>query len=100
MVKDLTLISQEWTTDSIGQRIAAETERNVLATIRSVGRNEWVSAGQNSIRADIVAVIPIVDYSNERICIIDGVRRSIYRTYMVEEDDEIELYIEEEAGTL
>lgn len=100
MVKDLVLISETWTTDSIGQKISTETRRSVLATIRSVGRNEWAAAGQNSIRADVVAVIPIVDYSGERICELDGVRRSIYRTYMVDEDDEIELYIQEEAGTL
>lgn len=100
MIKDIYLIGETWSTDSIGQPISSPTRRQVLATIRSASRTEWVSAGQNSIRADIVAAIPIVDYNNERICEIDGRRRGIYRTYMVEESDEIELYIEEEAGRL
>lgn len=98
METDITLISTTYTTDSIGQELATEETFTVPATITSATRAEWVSAGQNNFRADLVARTPICNYSGERIAAIAGKRYAIYRTFLDEETDLIELYLQEEGG--
>lgn len=97
------LIKQIFETDPIGQqkaKKAKEEEREVFCSIRSVTRNEWRNAGQNGISAELVAVMPLVNYEGERIVSLDGKRKEIYRTYHPPESDEIELYIRNEVGSL
>lgn len=98
METNVTLVSTTYQTDSIGQQKATETETTVPATIRSATRSEWVSAGQNNYRADLVAETPMINYSGERIAKVDGVRYAIYRVYRDEDTDMIELYLQEEGG--
>lgn len=94
------LIKQIFSKDGIGQQKAAEEEREVFCTIKSVTRNEWRDAGQNCISAEMVAVMPAVNYEGERIVSLNGERKEIYRTYQPPESDEIELYIRNEVGAL
>lgn len=95
------LVGQTFKEDSIGQQVPdEETQTEVFCTIRSVTRNEWRDAGQNNIRAELVAVTPLINYSGERIAIVDGRRKAIYRTYMPPDSDEIELYMQDEGGAL
>lgn len=95
------LVRQTFKEDPIGQQVPEEeTQTEVFCTIRSVTRNEWRDAGQNNIRAELVAVTPLINYSGERIAIVDGRRKAIYRTYMPPDSDEIELYMQDEGGEL
>ena len=84
--------------DAIGQQKAIEEEREVFCTIKSVTRNEWRDAGQNGISAEMVVVMPTVNYEGERTVSLNGERKEIYRTYRPPESDEIELYIRNEVG--
>lgn len=94
------LIKQTFSGDKIGQQKAEEEEREVFCTIKSVTRSEWRDAGQNGILAELVAVMPAVNYEGERVVALNGERKEIYRTYQPPESDEIELYIRNEVGTL
>lgn len=94
------LVGQTYTKDSIGQQIATETQTEVLCTVQSVTRQEWRSAGQNGIPAELVIVTAAVNYSGERIAIINGNRRAIYRAYQPPDSDDIELYLQAEVGAL
>lgn len=94
------LIKQTFAGDKIGQQKAVEEEREVFCTIKSVTRSEWRDAGQNGILAELVAVMPAVNYEGERVVVLNGERKEIYRTYQPPESDEIELYIRNEVGTL
>ena len=98
METDVTLISTTYQTDSIGQQVATESLTTVPATVTSATRGEWVSAGQNNFRADLVATTPLVNYSGERIAEVGTKRYAIYRVYRDEDTDLIELYLQEEGG--
>lgn len=94
----ITLVNRVYTADSIGQHVPVETYRDVFCRIESISRSEWVSAGQNSINASIVAVTPAVNYAGERIAVINGQRKAVYRTYIPPDSDDIELYLQDESG--
>lgn len=98
METDVTLIQTTYQTDSIGQQVATESRTTVPATVTSATRSEWVSAGQNNFRADLVATTPLVNYSGERIAEVGTRRYAIYRVYRDEDTDLIELYLQEEGG--
>ena len=46
------LVAVRYTEDAIGQRIPAETARDVFCTIASVSASEWFEAGRSGWRAD------------------------------------------------
>lgn len=94
------LVRQEFIHDKIGQQVAREVQTEVFCTIRSVTRTEWRNAGQNGIDAELVAIMPTVNYNGERIAIVEGKRKAVYRTYHPPESDEIEIYLQSEVGTL
>lgn len=98
METNVDLIKTAYTADSIGQQVATETRTTVPATVTSATRNEWVSAGQNNYRADLVATTPLINYSGERIAEVDGVRYAVYRVFRDEDTDLVELYMQEEGG--
>ena len=47
---------------------------------------------------EIVFTTPLVNYCWEPEAEFHGVRYAIYRTYFVQDTDEIELYLERKAG--
>lgn len=96
----VTLIQEVFHKDRIGQEIPSERKREVFCTVRGITRSEWVSAGQNGIRASVVLVLPAVNYEGERLVVWNGQRKLVYRTYTPPDTDEIELYLQDEAGGL
>lgn len=96
----LDLITKQYTTDAMGQKIYTEKTSTVFATLTSISRAEWVSysqSGRQGLVPAYVAEIFMGDYNGESIAIYDGVKYGIYRTY--ERDDEkVELYLEKKAG--
>lgn len=96
----LTLIGEVYTQDDIGQFVARETQTGVWAHITSVSRSEWAVAGQNGLAPSYVATTNAFNYSGEKMAAWKGKRYSIYRTYIQSDSDNIELYLEEQAGAL
>lgn len=71
-----------------------ETERMVYCTVRSVGMNEYYRALENSLRPTFVFTLTdYADYGGEKICVFDGTRYRIVRTYV--NGQQIELTVEE-----
>lgn len=91
------LISEEFTEDDIGQKVAEETAKECFCEIGSVSRAEWFSAGQNGFKPEMVLTIFDADYNGEKICEVDEERYGIYRTYRPD-FTHIELYLQKKAG--
>lgn len=99
-LNDLTLVSETFTTDDIGQQIAAETARTLFCTVHSVTRQEWADASQKGLKPELMCFLSDSDdYQNEEIAELDGVRYFIYRTFMTD-DGGIELYLRKDAGAV
>lgn len=93
----LTLIAVTYTTDSIGQRIPAESERTVFCQINSVTQSEYFEAGRAGLKAEYRATMNESEYQGEELCEYNNIRYGIYRTYRGR-NDLIELYLERKAG--
>lgn len=93
----LTLIGVTYTVDSIGQQIPEETPRDVYCGVSSVSASEWFEAGRAGLKPECRVTMFAPDYEGEEIAELDGVRYSVYRTY-IGKNDTIELYLERKAG--
>lgn len=95
--KVLTLFSQSYTQDDIGQQMPVETRKDVFCNITSVSASEFFEAGQAGFKPEFRATMFVYDYSGESIAELEGVRYSVYRTYLGR-NETIELYLERKAG--
>jgi SPP1 family predicted phage head-tail adaptor len=95
--KQINLISQSFIYDEIGQQIATETINEAFCEVKSIRQAEFYQAGQNGLKADVLAIIWEFEYSNEKIVEIDNVRYDVYRTF-VKSDERIELYLSKKVG--
>lgn len=93
----LTLIQQSYEPDEIGQMIAKETSRDILAAARSVELSELADAGKMGLNPAWKMEILPSDYHGEELAEYQGVRYSIYRTYR-KNLELLELYLERRAG--
>lgn len=97
MTKKCKLISKNYTTDSIGQLIAEETEREVFCDISSVGSSEFLNAGQLGFKPDFRVKIWQNEYKGEDEIVVNSVHYTVYRTY-IDRDGRIELYVQMRVG--
>ena len=72
-------------------------EKEVFATVESVGQNEFFSAAQAGLKAEYKIVVWIDDYDNEVYVKIGDRNYDIYRTFM-RKDGKIELYLGKKIG--
>ena len=92
------LIKETYIQDEIGQLIPSETEAEIYVEILSVTRSEWAAASRDGLNPAIVLRTQRINYSGERIAVLEGVRYGVYRTYAPPDSDLIEIYLEEKAG--
>lgn len=92
------LIKETYIQDEIGQLIPSETEAEIYVEILSVTRSEWAAASRDGLNPAIVLRTQRINYSGERIAVLEGVRYGVYRTYALPDSDLIEIYLEEKAG--
>lgn len=93
----VTLISETYSADTIGQMIATEKERDVFCNVRSVSQSEWFQGGQNGLNPEWLVTMFAPDYEGEKLVEFNGVRYGVYRTY-VRDDELLELYLERKTG--
>ena len=93
-----TLIAQSYTQDEIGQNVPTESTTDVFCSIESIGQREWADAARQGFNPECRVTMNRWEYHNEQIVEIDGVRLSVYRTY-VGRNETIELYLERQVGT-
>lgn len=94
----ITLVGVTYTTDSIGQRKAIESDRAVFGNVQSVTRGEWVDAGNRGFKPEWRVTMFAPDYAGEGIVKIESTRYSVYRTF-IRQDENIELYLERRPGS-
>lgn len=91
-----TLISKTYTTDSVGNQIATETQTSILVEEKSITRQEWAEAGRQGLNPAVLLRTPIVNYGGQDTVEYNSKRYAVYRTYEV--DDYVELYLELKGG--
>lgn len=96
-INKIKLISEQITTDAIGQPTTTETARELIAEVRSCSMSEFMSGRQSGITPAYVFRVSMFAYNGEKVLELDGKRYSIYRTYE-SDSNEIELYTEAELG--
>lgn len=74
-------------------------EREVFATVESVGQNEFFAAAQTGLKAEFKITVWIDDYDSDTRIKIKNRCYDIYRTY-VRKDGKIELYCGQKAGVV
>lgn len=93
------LVSESWEPDEFGVSQPTESTKKVYADVQSVTRNEFFNAGRNGLNPEYVITVFFGDYSGEKIASINGVRYTVYRTYM-RRNNLIELYLERREGNV
>lgn len=91
------LIAERFEQDALSQQVPVETRREVFCTIGSVQQSEWFSAGQKGFNPQFRLKVFSGDYAGESLVEVDGVRYSIYRTYLGD-NDQMELYLKKAGG--
>lgn len=78
----------------------AKTERirDIFATLNSIGRQEFFDGGKAGLKPSFMLEVLNSEYQEESIVEVDNKRYSIYRTYVNEKEDKIELYCHEKSG--
>ncbi len=94
----IALVSESYAVDELKQRVPADTSRPVWANIQSVTRSEFFAAGKSGLEPELVAVIPLVNYGGERVAVVRGQTYAVYRTFVKEESDDVELYLQRKEG--
>lgn len=94
----INLISETFLENEYGEEIATKTSRQIFATLQSIGRSEWFRAAQNDLQPSFVVITPSVNYNAEKIVEINGLEYAVYRTFLQNDSDLIEIYCEQKAG--
>lgn len=93
------LIRTSYKKDEFSQRIPdSEMRLEIMVTVESVSRREWMEAGRNGLSPEFVAKTAAINYSGEKVVEYEGIRYAVYRTYNPPESDEIELYLQKKVG--
>lgn len=95
----LTLIHDEQIQDAIGVFQTVRTSREVFCEVSSVTRQEFFDGGRAGLNPSFQFSVFAGDYAGESICVYEGKSYAIYRTYMTDDSDYLELYAQREGGT-
>lgn len=93
---ELTLITQTYTTDEIGNQVPTEVESVILCSKKSVARSEFYNAAVKGLRPEIVFVAHPYEYDGQTKVKFEGVKYNVIRTYETSSED-IELTCEKVA---
>ena len=93
----LTLIEKTYEADDYGVIQPTEISHTVFCDVTSVNLSEWSEGGRFGLNPEYRFTCFMYDYHQEDVCEFNGVRYSIYRTY-IGRDDTIELYAERREG--
>lgn len=91
------LIARRYEPDALGQSLPVETVRTVFCRVESISRAEWYDAGRSGRKPQYKLTLLRYDYADEPVAALNGVRYSVYRTYLGK-GETMELYLEEKAG--
>ena len=93
-----TLIQTTYTADSIGVSTPVESLREVFVSADSIYGSEYHKAAQTGLKPQLRLKTSMCDYNGEEEVEYLGKRYHIYRHYLNQEEEQIELYLEERVG--
>lgn len=93
----VTLVTQTYAADSIGQMVATDVTTDVFCNVQSVSQSEWFQGGQNGLKPEYKVTMFSPDYNGAKEVEFEGKRYGIYRTYL-RQDELLELYLERKVG--
>ena len=93
------LVTRTHARDANGIMQPTETETQVFCAVQSVSASEWFEGGRSGLNPVYRLTLFKGDYSGQEIVKLNNVRYSVYRTYEAK-DNNIELYVQKEGGTL
>lgn len=96
MADVLILIAQAISVDDYGNEVATETQRQVYAEVHSITQTEFYAAADTELNPQYRFDVFFGDYQGEDVCVFNGQRFAIYRTYRT--GDTLELYVERKIG--
>ena len=95
----ITLVSRTQSQDEFGIWQSILTENEVLCQVHSITRQEFFEAGRSGLNPSYLFTIFAGDYSGESIVRFHNEQYSVYRSYLDQETDYLELYVERKGGT-
>lgn len=76
------LITENLTYDKYGNKIITKTAKEVFCKIKSIGTNEFYSAGTTALKPEIKFILAdYYDYNNEKKINYQDVEYNVIRTY-------------------
>lgn len=94
----VTLITETFKEDDIGQYIPTENKMEIFCRMESISKNEWFDAGRNGLKPQLKVILPEYNYEATEKVEYDGERYSVYRMFRNQKTNEVELYLEKKAG--
>ena len=94
---ELTLISERYEEDEIGNMVPVETKQVILCNIKSVKSSEFYNAANTGLKPEKVFVVHPFEYGDEKLIEFEGKKYSVIRTYQTGLE-EIELTCERVIG--
>ena len=91
------LIRTEYTLDAYGVKRKTETKRKLRCAISSVYGYESYNGKVAGVKPEMRLIVRATEYHDEEVLEYRGVRYSIYRTYL-RNDERIELYVQKDVG--
>ena len=79
-------------------RDGTPTQREIFARMSSVDRSEFYAGGESGLRPEMRFTVFQAEYQGETRLLWNGAAYAIYRTYQVPGTDDLELYVQREAG--
>ncbi|MDU3677784.1 MULTISPECIES: phage head closure protein [Clostridium] len=94
---EVTLISEEYEFDEIGNQIPIPIEEEVFCNVKSISRSEFYNAATTGLKPSLVFKVRIVDYNDQEKVKFEDNEYKIIRTYIVDTEN-IELTCEKVLG--
>lgn len=94
------LISFTKEQDASGVWRKTEHKRKVYVNVKSANASEFFEGGRNGLNPSFTFTMFSYDYKNETVVEFRGNRYSVYRTFIVSNNDSIELHVERQGGTV
>ena len=94
----LTLLKVTTEKDFRGVQHKVVAPREVFCERKSVSRNEFFGGGRNGLNPEYQFNVFAAEYEGETLCEYGGKTYAIYRTYLPDNSDYIELYVQREGG--
>lgn len=94
---ELTLITQTFATDQLGNQVPTKTEIIVYCDVKSISRSEFYYASNTGLKPSIVFTVNDFDYNKQELVKFEGQEYNVIRTYL-KSIDKVELTCQKVAA--